>query len=236
MPQTENLTRLLTMLRHELKLSANVAHNRQVHDQQVYALQRAQRDLWAEFDWPYLMVYRDSAVTAGMRYLDPPTDIARDNIVKMFVRYGGDWLPLKYGITPEHYSAFDSDLGDRSTPTERWQLYEDSQIEIWPIPDTASDATTLEGKLRFWGKRELARLVDEADRCELDADDIVLFAATKLATGETRKDIQEKWRLRHADIRAGLSPGGSFQMFGLTERQHGKQLRGPPRVHYRVTS
>lgn len=224
------------MLRHEVKYSQNPAHNKQVHDDQVYALQSAQSDLWYEFDWPYMMVDRDLDVVAQQRYVEPHADIGIDDIRCIYTRYGGDWCPLLHGIGPDQYSAWDSDLLETSVPIERWRIYEGREIEIWPLPPTASDSTTLEGKLRIHGKKKLPPLIDEDDQCELDARDIVLFAASKYAKGDLAKEINAKWKLRHADIRAGLSSGQSVQMFGIGGTRHEKTLRGPPRVHYRVSS
>lgn len=224
------------MMQHECLMSTNPAHNKHTRDGMVYALQKAQDDLWGMYDWPWLMIRRDVDVTASQRYIDPPADMTVRGVREISVRWGDEWVPMSYGIDDRHYAIVDSDKAETRTPIERWQVYEDRQIELWPMPAEASNSTTLEGRLRIRGKKTLARLIDEDDQCDLDPYDIVLFASTKYLKGEKAADIKEKWRVRHSDLEAAFSKRRTFNMFGLSGSGPlpDRSSRVIPRVHYRV--
>lgn len=212
------LVRILDQLRAEARLSMNPAHNRQVRDSHVNMLQRIQDRLWDDFDWPHLRVQRLVKVQAGQRYYDTPDDILIDNIENLQLFTSGGWQPLAPGIYPEHYSAHNSDLDERSFPVYRWQIHEDEDIEVWPISDTNGDPVTLEGMLKFTGIRNLKPFVQDADRADLDDRLIVMFGAAELLAAAGAKDAQLKLDQANAiyrRLRSGLTPRKRFRMFGI---------------------
>ena len=213
----KTLGSLVEDLRAETRRSLNPAHNSQVRDTQVKTLQHVQEWLWQDFTWPHLRVQRDIPLQAGQRYYDMPEDLDIDRIEKVEVRYNGMWMRLEVGVSASQYFQYDSDLLVRAWPVTNWQIYEDEQVEVWPIPDTDMDAATLEGTLRFTGIKKLSPLVDDSDRADLDSRLIILYAAADILTAQGSKDGQLKLSQAnkiYARLRSGLTPKCSFRMFG----------------------
>lgn len=218
MARGTTLIKLLDDYRSEARLSLNPAHNAQVHDAQVKLLQRVQERLWEEYGWPHLRVVRDIPLQAGQRYYDTPDDIHIERIEKLEVFSDGTWRLLTANIESYHLDTYNSDLDERAYPPMRWQISEGEQIEIWPISDQDGSATTLEGVLRLTGIRNLAPLVADADRADLDDRIIVLYAAAETLAAAGEKDAQMKLEQANTILaakRGGLTPRKKFQMFGV---------------------
>lgn len=226
MARNSTLEKLLTDLRLEARLSSSPALNVQDRERQIQLLQREQFRLWEDFAWPHLRVERFIPVQAGQRFYDPAamqneagaakTDMRMDRIEKIDIKYDGVWQPLSNGITPAHYAAHDSALDQRSSPARAWRIYEDEQIEIWPVPDVDAGAQQ-EGYLRVTGIRNLRPLVNVADRADLDDSLIVLYAAGNILAGQNSPDAQLKMEAaqRHyARLRNSLSKSEGFNLFG----------------------
>lgn len=219
MARGTTLVRLLDLLRVEMRLSLNSAHNAQARDTQVATLQREQERLWDDFDWPHLRVERTIPVEAGQRRYDPPSDMLVDRIERIEFKTDGEWLKIEPGIDAGHYAVHDSDLDERSWPVCRWRIWEDEQIEIWPIPDTSADATTLDGYLKVVGIRNLQPLVADSNRADLDDRLLVLFTAGALLTDAKAAEKKLATAAAHyARLRSRLTKQTSFQMFGTGER------------------
>lgn len=234
MARGKTLLSLLQQYRSEIRTSGNPAHNTGVRDSQIQLLQRTQEWLWEDYDWPHLRVRRDFSLQAGQRYYDTPSDMNIDRVEMLSVRYGEQWVPLHVGIDDTHFSTWDSDLDERSWPIERWQIYEDEQIEVWPMPADDADATTLEGTVRIVGIRNLAPLVADSDRADLDDRLIVMFAAAETLAAQGAPDASLKLQTaqrRFADLKANVSKIKSFSILGKSGPA--RKLKGPPRVHYR---
>lgn len=248
MARGKTLGQLLTDLRAECGLSLNSAHNNQVRDTHVYHLNRVQNWLWEDYSWPHLKVERFLHTQAGQRYYDPSGckkrlndgtleaagDIKIDRITEVWVRDGDLWRKLDPGISQEHYNEWDSESDERAWPPQRWAITEDEQIEIWPRPDTNGNTTTLENMLKIVGTRNLAPLVAESHRADLDDTVTVLFAAAEILKGE---DAQKKLNLtnrRLIKICGNQSPQRRTKLFSKSGDR--KVLRGPPTVYYRPPS
>lgn len=221
----------------EARLSANVAHNAAGRDAQVYKLQQTQHWLWQKHAWAHLRVRRTIDVQAGQRYYAPPDDLDIDRIFRIEVRYGQEWCELAPGIGSAEYSAYDSDLDIRSWPVERWQIFEDDMIELWPVPADDADPTTLEGRLRLTGIRKLRPFIADDDVCDLDGDLIVLHAAAShlaASKAEDRQLVIDKAKDLELRLVGNLSKKSTFGLFRKTQPApyKGAQL---PRVHYRQT-
>lgn len=210
------LVKLLDKMRAELHASLNPAHNNQVRDKQVAFLQSTQDWLWADFTWPHLRAFRNYKLQAGEYLYDASNDFDIDRIEKIEVKFGGRWCPLDPGIGAEHYLAHDTELGQRASPARRWRIAENEQIEVWPIPDTNGDPTTLEGHIKVTGIRKLRPLVADADRCDLDDQLIYLYAAAKADPasqhGKFALNLANK---RLAKLKGNLTPRRQFKMFGI---------------------
>lgn len=234
MPRNATLLALLQDYRAEIRASTNAAHNTSARETQVRLLQRTQELLWDDIDWPHLRVTRFIDLQAGQRFYDPPTDMTMERLETIEVRYGQVWCPLYNGIDAQHYSSWDSDLDERSWPVERWKIEEDDRIEVWPIPASNADVPSLEGRLKITGIRKLRPLVADSDRADLDSRLITLYAAAETLAASGAADAPLKLQaaqMRRAAITQNFSKVTTFRMFA--GNNEGRQLRGPPRVHYR---
>ncbi|MBG6172669.1 hypothetical protein IWQ55_000304 [Labrenzia sp. EL_208] len=230
MARNRTLLDLLVQFRDEAGLSGNVAHNKGAHDKQVRLLQRVQRRLWEDTNWDHLHVYRDVEIEAGQRYFAPPEDISADRITRIEYRYINDWCKLDEQITSAEYNTYDSDSDERAEPISNFDVRENDQIEVWPIPETGYDASSNNGLLRVWGYRDLRKFVDDDDRCDLDGDLIVIHAALEeLADKENPKSNLLADKLRRLE-NSLFSHGSKIKQFKLSsgsERPKGRWPRHP---------
>lgn len=220
MARRTTLVKLLDDLRAEARISLNPAHNAQVRLVHIKMLQRVQERLWDDFAWPHLRVQRQKPAEIGQRYYSVPEGMSVDRIERIELFTDGGWRLLDPGINGGHYAAWNSDLDARSWPPRAWQIHEDMDIEIWPISDTAGDADTLEGYLRFTGIRNLNPLVADTDRADLDDRMIVLYAAAEILAASGAKDAQLKLdqaNAIYARHRGHLTPRKTIKMFGIGE-------------------
>lgn len=242
MARGKSLLKLLQDYRAETRQSQNPAHNAGARDTQVQALQRMQEWLYDEHDWVHLRVDRYFDLQEGQRYVDPPDDIEIDRVEELAVRYGGDWLHMEPGIEDCHYAQYDSDIDERSWPVARWKVYEDEQIEIWPIPADNGirylnpNATSLEGRVRVRGIRKLRPLVDDEDTADLDDRLIVLFAAAEYLAANGAADAEAKARAAQRRLNAlvgNMSKVKDFSLFGAGRQRPYRHRPYIPTIHYR---
>ncbi len=234
MARRTTLVKLLDMYRSECRLSLNPAHNAQARDTQVQRIQRVQDWLWADFAWPLLRVDRKFPVQNGQRYYDMPEDLDIDRISRIEVYHDAAYCKLLPGIDSEHYTAYNSDLDERQWPPLRWKITEDEQLEIWPIPDADGSETTQEGIVKITGIKQLAPLVDDTDRADLDDRLIILFCAAEHLAAAGAKDAQLKLdqaNKRYAKLRGAQMPRRSFRMFGAGQKQDQRHDRLPIAVY-----
>lgn len=192
MARGTTLEKLLNDLRAACRISLNSAHNAQHRDAQVQSLQRKQEWFWNDFAWPHLRVERTIELQAGQRYYDLPDDLDITRINHIEVRNSSIYQFVKPGIDAAHYAAFDSDLDVRSWPVQRWQITEDEQLELWPVPDSNFDPDTLEGRLKITGIRKLKPLIADGDRADLDDQLLVSSCAADYLAATGAKDAQLK--------------------------------------------
>lgn len=216
MARGTTLVKLLDDLRAECRISLNVAHNREARDKQVKALQRKQEFFWNDFAWPHLRVERYLNLAAGQRYYDMPDDLDITRISKVEVRYDAAYQTVHWGIDAEHYAAYDSELDSRSWPIQRCKITEDEQLEVWPIPDEDFDSTSLEGRVKITGIKNLSALIADDDRADLDDRLIVLHCAAEYLAATGAKDAQFKLDQANAlylKLRGQLMPRRRHKMF-----------------------
>lgn len=190
MPEKRQLGQLVTDLRHLVKQSANTAHGQGYRDHLVYHLQFAQRTLYNNKDWPYLVGWFSKPLVAGSTLYDPPANINVDRIFasQVTVEYDGAFFDLQRGITKSRdHASFDPDDDERSEPAQRWDIRNTAgavQIEIWPEP--VSDNTQT---LWVKGVRTLDNFVNDSDQSTLDGDLIALQAAIDMTSdrGEAQR-------------------------------------------------
>jgi hypothetical protein len=240
----KTLGHVLTLLRAEARLSLNPAHNAQIRDTQVSAVQRVQEMLCDDINWPHLRVERYVSLQAGQRFYDVTTakdvtgatknDIRIDKVDRISVMEAGLWRPLRPVITASEYAQFQSDRDERSWPAFAWQIYEGEQIEIWPIPSENADDAAREGQLKITAYRNCRPLISDSDICDLDDRMLALFAAVEFIADEKMARYKSDMANRRLQKLTGnLVKERSFRMFGTGAAADRKHLRGPPTVYYR---
>lgn len=248
MARGTSLLNLLRMLRAELEISVNPAHNVQARDIQVDHLQRVQTQLWDDFNWPHLRVYRYLNAQAGQRFYDPAAtlkennlgvlvaadDLSIDRVTDIWVRDGSIWRRLDPGITEEHYNTSSSQTGERDWPPRRWQVSENDEIEVWPVPGLTGDTTAKTNIFRLRGIRNLSPLTDDTHTADLDDRLITLMAAADMLGGEKGQKKSRLATRRLLQVRGNNTKTKRFGLFGAAEEPR-RILRGPPTVYYRTS-
>ncbi len=218
------LEQLLYNLRVEIGQSTNPAISRSTRSRFIGIMNRTQRRLYYDFDWPFRDIQRDVQLQAGQRYYDFPTDIDMDRETRLECKDGGFWKKVGFGIKNTHLNQYDSDAGVRNDPVWRWDYYLDGDnpqpmIEAWPVPATDGDETTLEGYLRVHGQRKLVDMVNDADVCILDGDLIVLYTAAeilaKLRSGDAQAKLENANAL-YTKLKGRSTPSEPFTVGGDT--------------------
>lgn len=148
-------------------------------------IQREYRRLYHDFAWPHLCDWYDITTTAGLRHYGFPTEVLNlEQIIDLHQKWSGNWIPLTRGITLDDYNAHDSDEDERCDPALKWRPHGAHEIEIWPLP---ASATTI----RFWAKKAFTPLVAETDLCDLDDDLVILHAAGAIVARRDREAATE---------------------------------------------
>ena len=227
MARRSTLEAIRNDFRAECRLSMNAAHNTQDAARQIIVLQRTQEWLWRDFDWPHLRVDRFIDLQAGQRYYDMPEDLDIDRIQRVAVRHDRVYCDLRAGIDEAQYAAHDSDLDQRAWPVRRWQLTEDEMLEVWPIPDSNFDPSSLDGRLKITGIRQLKPFVAESDRADLDDRLIVLYAAAEYLASKNSDDAQLKLDQAtqlYSKLRGQLMHPRRYAMFGTGQPSRIKRV------------
>lgn len=168
------LSQLITNLRHETGQSATLALGQQTRDRFKHILNRVQRELWVNHQWPVQQIERDVALLQGGRYYAYPAGLGFDGVQHVWVKNGTEWLKLGYGIGPDELSFYNSEENFRSWPIAKWDhVGETGMIEVWPVPSQA-------GTMRMAGRKTLVEMVAESDVSQLDGDVIVFYAAAEI--------------------------------------------------------
>jgi len=119
-----------------------------------------QSELAACYDFPFLKGRWDSILTPSKRFqvfptaLSPQGGSAQANAVidqerplAMMIKWNMIWKEVQYGIAEYPELNFrDSDRGQVLDPIQRWQLSDETQYEVWPLPASQS-------QVRFIGRR-----------------------------------------------------------------------------------
>lgn len=211
MARGTSLSQMRDQLRAEIGASANPAMGTNAVHQMNLLLSRTQERLWADFDWPFMVVSRDVPMLVGQKIYSFPADLDFNRVIDTNVKYSATWRGLDYGVGVEQYNFMDSDAGKRQDPVQRWQHNGLSQFEAWPIP--ASNDTII----RFNGIRNLNPLVADTDVCDLDDKVIVLFAAAEMLAHNKAADAEAKASLATAyynRLRGNSMKGGTFTFGG----------------------
>lgn len=217
MSRNVTLGELIDDLRAEAGHSLQPNLGTAMRDVLIKVLQRQQRRLWEDYDWPFLNVHRDVLSQAGQRYYNIPADMGFENIERVEYKDGDRWIPMRYGIGQAEFDQYDSDRDIRATPAMNWSQAENDQFEVWPIPPSNGNPTTLSGAIRFHGKRNLRPLVADADRADLDDTLLVLYSAAEILAREKADDAKLKLQMaeRHyVRLKGRTAKRTTFSMSG----------------------
>lgn len=217
MARGTTLGQLLDDLRSEVGHSLQPNLGKATRDSFVHLIQRTQRRLWDDYSWPFLRVKKDILIQAGQRYYDVPNDLVFERILQAEVKDGGLWRKIAYGIGANEYNQHDSDRDQRASLIRKYDAYNDTQIEVWPIPTDNADATSLDGALRITGTRNLRPLTAETDVADLDDQLIVLYAAAEVLQRQKSADAQNKLaqaQTHYARLKARMAKSETFVISG----------------------
>lgn len=191
---------MLTDLRAEVGHSTNVAHGINDRETLLYYLNRVQTQLVIDYDWPQLIIDRDVHVADGQRYYTYPTDLAFNDITNIWVLINTVYNELGYGIGPYDMTVWNSDLGFKSWPTQKWMHHpDDNTFELWPIPDANAEAANAIVRLR--GTKTVPKMINDSDLSTLPDNLIVLFAAVEVLQRDNAKDAALKMQKANEAMR-----------------------------------
>ena len=205
------LEKIRTEVLMEAGLSTDPSHLTQQRDAINHLINRTERLIAAEADWPIREIEETVTVTANSQFGSLPANITFTQIRSVTVQFGQEWLPVRHGIGPAERSLYDTTA--RVVPISRWEIQTpgDTQYEVWPIGDV--DQT-----LRFTGQKTFGEMSKDSDTCALDADVIVLRSAAELLARDGKRDeaqIKFQEAQRHMDMilrRQGASKAPIFNM------------------------
>ena len=237
MARGASLLELTGELRTELGRAANIA----VGPGDIPALQRTlrrvQKTLWTQYDWPFMRhVFPMIPLQAGQTYYDPPDNLDIERIESMAVWQNDVPVPIRRGVGWDEYTSYKP--GDRADPAMAWDMRTndvfDTQIEIWPTPNSDSYS------LQIIGIRQLRPFTHDAHLCDMDDELIILYAAAQILARQKSADApilaqmasehlaKCKARASSGDskrVRIGLGPDES--MFARRSRITVAGYRGP---------
>lgn len=189
MARKTTFSELIEMVRAEARISTAVSQGQANETYIKQLIKRYYEQLYDEYDWPFKKILKGEAkitIQAGSRYYDYPANLDLERILRLHVLEGNQWRPLIKGIGPEQYNTYNSDDNDaRADPIKRWEIYSDTQFEVWPLPASA-------GQVWFEGIKRKTPLISGSDRCDIDDTLIALFVSAEILAATNQKDAQVK--------------------------------------------
>jgi hypothetical protein len=237
MPLGVSLTDLRKRLRAETGQSLNAQQGVQSAETQNMVLDRQQRELWDAYQWPHLRYARDIDLGDGQALYSYPVEMPFDQIQRIGIATGSttsgttawsDWHPLIYGInllsipasgpptgTPTHW-ANQVVVGSTGVTVPGGQIY------LYPTP---SFPETGNMRIRLSGQAPCTSLQSESDRCIIDSEAIVLFAAAEVLAVQKSEAASLKLTkaqnfLRRLLQNSGADKRASYNMGGVRRIDH----------------
>lgn len=227
MSRNVTLNELTRQVRAEARLSTSTSRGLDDIENIQQMIRRVQETLYDDYDWPFMRVDKEDAtkvLQAGQRYYDFPTTMNMERAFSLWTNSTSVWTKLPQGISLQDYSEQNSDENNRSDPALKWDIINETQYEIWPLP--ASNG----GLVRFDGVKKLTPMVTTEDRADLDDRMIVLFVAAEILTANKQPDAQLKLQLaqaRRAKMQGRLISQKRLVMGGEPQVEHGIRIRVP---------
>ena len=211
MPLGVALADLRYELRAEIYSSLLPAHGLSSVDMQNVILERTQRELWNQYEWPHLSYRVDFDVPASTQFLSYDPTMPFENVLGLWRNYDPNnmqpWLPLRYGFEDWINETL------HSYPPVRWRNVVNvdpssgltqyaGQAQIWPIPTTMTH-------MRWKGQAPLNPLKVDADKCMIDSTAIVMTAAAELLGAQKSETAALKGQKAQAYIRRLIGRQGA---------------------------
>lgn len=212
------LAEAIEAVRHEAGQSADLAHGDADRAAIIHKINRVQKQLAAQFDWPRRAQRAQVTVPAGDNAAELPDPFRFENIERVALPLdGGALAVLAYGIGAEHLAARPwTDVTARHPV--RWQVEPvgdgtvpaaaRDRLQIWP-------ACTQDVTLTLEGDGQLARVQRDNDLLAFDLDLVALFVAAEVLASQDDKTASAKMQMAEELRRALLSrqqarQGGAF--------------------------
>lgn len=214
MSRNVTLNELTRQVRAECRLSTGMSRGLDDLENIQQLIKRVQETLYDDYDWPFMRVDKVAAtkvLSAGQRYYDFPETMNMERAFSLWTNQTSVWTKLTQGISLTEYTAQDSDEGNRADPVLKWDIVNETQFEVWPVP--ASGGATV----RFDGIKKLTPMVTTEDRADLDDKLLVLFVSAEILTSTKQPDAQLKLELaqkRLAKMQGRLSSQKRLVMGG----------------------
>lgn len=229
MARGTQLHEVIDMVLDEARMSSNASRGPDYRNYVKRLIIRHQRTLYDGYYWPFMELKHadgDIALVAGTRYYNFPDKLDLEGAIRLWHEFGTIWIELDRGINMADYSAYNSDDDDRADPALKWDSYDETQFEIWPIPASA-------GTVRFEGRKKLNELIDEDDTLDLDDELVALHCAAEILASNKQADAgakQEQARTRLTQLRANLSKKKDVRMgLGESDNSAPPNRKGWPR-------
>lgn len=228
MARNQTLGQLISDVRaeagHSLQANLGVA----MRDVIINILQRQQRRLWEDYDWPFLRVKKDIAAQTNSRYYDFPDVLTLERVETVeFKESASQWRRLYYGIGQRELNTSDNDAGSTGWPLEHWDTTENDQFEVWPIPSNNGTLSPPNGVIRFTGIRNLRPLVSESDVADLDDTLLVLYTAAEILAREKGSDAALKLQMAERHYTRLKNREDKGETFSMAGNRQGRMPRGP---------
>jgi hypothetical protein len=203
-----------------------VAHGVNDKETLAYVLNRTQDELFETYNWPQLNVDRDIPIAVNQRYYPYDPDLPFENVEKVWLVWTSLYNEVLYGINPEDFRLWNSEIGFTSWPIQRWRHHpDDDTFEVWPVPDQAPVGVDPNdtARLRMRGPKLVQPMIADSDLATLPHRPILLFAAGEILAREKAPDAQLKlekgkeW-LRRMKVKQGAHKRGPF-IIGGSPRQ-----------------
>jgi hypothetical protein len=210
MPLGVALSDLRYDLRAEIYSSLLPAHGLSAVDMQNAILERTQRELWNQYEWPHLVYRVDFSVPANTQNINYDATMPFENVLSLWYNYNPSaqqpWKMLRYGFEDwinETLSSY---------PPVRWRnavtvdssgltVY-NGQAQLWPVPNQAVS-------MRWKGQAPLNQLKLDTDKCMIDSTAIVLTAAAELLGAQKSEVAALKGNKAQAYIRRLIGRSGA---------------------------
>lgn len=167
----------------EAGLSAQPGHSTAAIDRINQKINRMERMMLLESEWPTLHFEERLTVPADAQTIDLPTNINATQIETIHVSYGSEWLPITLGVGARERTIYNDT--QRATPITRYEISANNpgKMEVWPIGGT-------EQTLLVQGTKNVGAMTEETDTCALDGDVIVMRVAAEILGRENKADAE----------------------------------------------